>query len=246
MIKTILNRIKSKKLFKKVSGLPFDLKLKVSNDFEKRHHEVNEGDYLKLFMEYCSKQSCEYLYDVGGHIGIFSLTAALSSRYLKQVFVFEPTPWNYKTLEENIAANKLKKKIRPFNIALGKDNYTSEIQGVDMSGWGGSSFLREAKDGERRVKVAIMKGDDLTVNEKLPVPSLIKIDVEGFEFDVLKGFSNILKKHKPVLFIEYHPEYLEQIDLTEQHIHDYLGNLGYNLTFRQKWERGEQYQTIYE
>lgn len=251
LAKDLLHLINLDKIiyFRRVAGLPFDIHIKVSNVHERRHYKIYEGEYLMRFIEHCSKKSV--VYDVGGHIGLFSLCAALSGGSIKQVLVFEPTPWNYSTLKENIKFNKLQRVIRPFQLALGSKNAEDFIHGIPKSGWGGSSFIRgknEKKEKEIKIKVKIRKGDDLIKQKKFPEPSIIKIDVEGFEFEVLKGFENTFTKCKPMLFIEYHPKRLIKIGQSEADIHNYLEQFGYKRVFRKRWWRGTPpyiHHTIY-
>jgi FkbM family methyltransferase len=231
--------------YKTTTNFPKNFKMLVTNNFEKRHFETNEGKYVQLFYEQCNSYPDGCVYDVGAHMGIFSITAALNEKMIKKVFAFEPTPYNFKTLRRNIRANDLDGKINAINIALGDVNGESFIQGIPKSGWGGSSILREPRNGEKRIKVVVKRGDDFIAENKAKKPTLIKIDVEGYEFEVLKGFTATLKECRPALFIEFHLTYLEKKGSSEDEIHSFLVNLGYTRIFREKWINGNQYQTIY-
>jgi len=68
---------------------------------------------------------------------------------------------------------------------------------------------------------------DNYVKEKQIKPTFIKIDVEGAEFEVLKGAKQTLKKFKPVLVIEIHEFILPSFGTSTQEIIDYLTELGY-------------------
>lgn len=232
--------------FRQTKGFPCDFKLLVSNRHERRHFDVREAVYLGLFFDNCKTLTDGCVYDVGAHVGVFSLIAALSGNGITKVYAFEPTPWNHRTLKLNVAKNHLEHKVVPFELALGDFNGQACIRGIPESGWGGSSIHRGPKPGEKKINVQVAKGDDLIATRRLKRPAIIKIDVEGFEFEVLRGFERTLQNDRPALFLELHPEYLRQTGKTEADVHDFLAGMGYQRRFRKKWTHGEQYQTIYE
>jgi len=61
------------------------------------------------------------------------------------------------------------------------------------------------------------------------LPDILKIDVEGAEYDVLQGMSEILNSTSPVLFIEIHPAYLRNRDLVADDVFDYLEEYEYSI-----------------
>lgn len=62
-------------------------------------------------------------------------------------------------------------------------------------------------------------------------PTLMKVDVEGFEWEVLQGASHVLKKSHPRLWLELHPEYLRKSGQTWESVTDFLKTLGYHIYF---------------
>ena len=76
--------------------------------------------------------------------------------------------------------------------------------------------------------------EDLAKQFKLPPPDFIKIDVEGFEMEVLKGMESLLKTHRPALLIETHivDEDGTEVDMGVR-VETFLNKLGYRCTFIQ-------------
>ena len=61
------------------------------------------------------------------------------------------------------------------------------------------------------------------------IPDVLKIDVEGAEFNVLDGAIKILKEYRPKIIISLHPEHLRLLNRNIQEIYDYCNLYSYNL-----------------
>ena len=161
-----------------------------------------------------SKKSNIFI-DVGAHIGFYSI---LTSDHFKQVYSFEPNFRNYQKLLKNIKQNKLERKIRTFNHGLGEKQ--QKLKGISASKGeliqtSGFYVSQNNKTGE---DVLILKGDDVIklVNEDIT----LKIDVEGYEYNVLKGLKTILLNNN--CFIQ-----VEIWDKNIKNVLSFLGNLNY-------------------
>ncbi|MDO8804275.1 MAG: FkbM family methyltransferase [Elusimicrobiota bacterium] len=142
--------------------------------------------------------------DAGANIGLFSLYAAALGA--KKVYAFEAVAETYKILKRNLALNGSPKVVKAVNIALGAESGSAEIM---FNTLGEGSAMIDCGDplvnrgitytGRRRVKVAPLDG---LVKGCV---HFIKIDVEGYEKNVLLGAEGIIKKYKPVLSLAaYH------------------------------------------
>ncbi|MDD5209421.1 MAG: FkbM family methyltransferase [Elusimicrobiales bacterium] len=139
--------------------------------------------------------------DAGANIGLFSLYArALGA---KKIYAFEAVAETCRILSSNFALNG---PLKAFNIALGAENGKAELkfntrgEGSSMIDCGDAGVNREITySGRRTVKVAPLDG---LVKGRV---DFIKIDVEGYEKNVLLGAERIIKKYKPVLSLAaYH------------------------------------------
>ncbi len=142
--------------------------------------------------------------DAGANIGLFSLYAC--ARGAGKIYAFEPVRETYAILKNNIAANRLEKVVSLVNAALGAKQGTAKIKYCTRGE--GSAMIAEGNAGvnvglvyeaERKVKVLTL---DYVIRRKV---DLIKMDVEGYEGNVLLGAADLIREHKPVLsFSAYH------------------------------------------
>lgn len=139
--------------------------------------------------------------DVGANVGVFSL---LASRFFRQVHAFEPLPPTYARLAGNCRATP---SIHVYPAALSSSDGVTRIH-QSAIGSGGSSLRPLAAD-QRRVTrkdawhvydVPQAKADDLL--RDLRALDLMKIDVEGHEVEVLQGAAELVRAHRPILFVE--------------------------------------------
>lgn len=139
--------------------------------------------------------------DLGANIGI--MTYHLSRWCNKgKIVAVEPIPDNFNVLEKIIARYSLK-NVKALNIALGNKNEEVEmlvpIQGNAKQQ--GLSHVIEVGENEKgeTFKVPCFTFDEIAKEEKI---AGIKIDVENYEYPVLTGAIEILKKHKPIIYAE--------------------------------------------
>ncbi|MGB4398361.1 MAG: FkbM family methyltransferase [Daejeonella sp.] len=145
--------------------------------------------------------------DIGANIGIMTTLMAQKSKNAKLI-AFEPIPENIKALKRVVDHYKLK-NVTIYEAALGEENGELKmvmpiIDNVKMQGL--SHVLEEKSDQINEpgsvyvVPVYRLDGiKELNSGEKI---TAIKIDVENFEYHVLKGGEQILKDHMPIIYCE--------------------------------------------
>lgn len=136
--------------------------------------------------------------DVGTHIGRFSIILAKKG---SNVISIEPSKENLKQLNKNIKLNNLQEKIKVIPVGCSDKNGKSIFYFMPHNE--GLSSLKE-KEGSVKETILVRKLDDVCKELKINSEKIkaIKIDVEGFELNVLKGSISILKKGHPLLIIE--------------------------------------------
>jgi len=182
------------------------------------------------------------VYDVGAFHGLLTLHFARSS---KHVVSFEPTAENRARLEQNIALNRLTNvTVRPVGLGSAKEmrliRYDSLVPGGATVDFGEPIKERRSLDygythhgvisafNTQPVKITTIDQD--MAEYSLPVPSFVKIDVEGFELQVLKGAKELLSAHHPKLFLEMHGATLSEKERKVAEIVAHLSDLGYSIT----------------
>lgn len=143
----------------------------------------------------------ETVWDVGANMGYYSKKFSNLVGESGSVYAFEPSPSNLLSLEK--AVNRINNiHIRPF--ALGdKDQVVQFRQGDDPLG--ATSGITNGVDDKNTEKVVMYSGDTIIFDGVAPFPNVIKIDVEGFEYEVILGLTKALKNSAlRVIGIEIH------------------------------------------
>ena len=142
--------------------------------------------------------------DVGANIGI--MTVALAKKYPNTtVYAFEPIPENMKALERACRFYGIN-NVQLFAMALGvRDEEIKMVMPVvGQSKMQGLTHIVEPDETitGNLYTVSMQRMDHIESLSSISKISAIKIDVENFEFFVLKGGEALLKKHKPIVFCE--------------------------------------------
>jgi FkbM family methyltransferase len=138
-------------------------------------------------------------YDVGANIGYYSLMAATIIGAKGQILAFEPNETNLRYLRQSLAQPFIP-TVSLYPLALGVNDGTMTFDGCGtMSG----RLVDDAKTAVNPFIVNVRSIDSL-VEKGHPIPTLIKIDVEGGEGDVLEGAAETLRRHRPVVICEMH------------------------------------------
>lgn len=176
---------------------------------KKRYEIVSDDDYLKhvgdtfepgmtrLFDVLTKEDHC--VLDIGANIGC---TAIFFGEKAKQVYCFEPSPSTFTFLEANVS-NAGHNNVTCVNVGLGKLELESELTFAPNNRSGGFvSNQIQASAGHVVEKIKIIRGDDFIRANDIPKIDFIKIDVEGFEMDVIEGMRSSIEKFQPVVALE--------------------------------------------
>jgi len=177
------------------------------------------------FMKLAS--NAKILWDVGALFGLFSLAFTLRGAG-RQALAFEPNPSSRTKLEECLQLNPAA-KVQVFDCAVGLPDRVVEFErGFHYTAITESPARPGEEDSAQLGTVAIktMSIDEL-IERNLDPPDIIKIDVEGHEFDVLLGARKLLLAKKPLLSLELHPDLLARRGTSGLAIAEYLEDAGY-------------------
>lgn len=193
---------------------------------------INSDPLIELIKSQARENSV--IYDIGASHGAYSIYLAHKINN-SVVYAFEPLPHSYQELIHNIAKFNLENKIIAQNIAI------SETVGEKVlfmsSDYARSSLhqynaLSNSNKIIQRIDVDCYTIDYLVTSSGCLPPDIIKIDVEGHEYEVLKGAERVIKKSKPKIFYEPHgtvQDTSDQVISSEIKIKKFLSEYGYNF-----------------
>lgn len=164
--------------------------------------------------------------DIGANIGETTLNFAQIAKNGK-VYSFEPVPFLFEQLIKNISLNDYN-NIAAFNIAIADNEEDLFFEMPSNKNSAGISLNKQQAGTAKRVVGTTL--DNFIRQQNIPHIDFIKIDVEGFEYFVLKGATQTILQHRPILFIEIDNSYLSAKNTSEKEVLSYLQNkLGYTL-----------------
>ena len=198
--------------------------------------------------------------DIGAHVGYFTLLASRLVGPMGQVLAFEPEQRNYEWLLKHLRMNGIT-NVLPFHWACGAGAGVSELSVCPVNDGGNS--LRDLASEQQYVEhrntmkkqpVFVTPLDQVMMGKSGPgTVKAIKIDVEGFETQVLQGAMNVLTNARvPIVICENNPNALRQARTSEDEMRGFMARLGYETyadshtdTQLHRLEPGEYHRSQY-
>jgi FkbM family methyltransferase len=167
------------------------------DDFKVRflNHEIKTNTKLKSLVENISNTN---VLDAGAHVGDTGLFLAKHLKDINKtdvkIIMIEPNKEKIKFINEVIRINNLENYTKVYNYAIGKKYEKGKIKKVGHSGmW----TIEKCNNSDCDIEIDSL--DNLLKGIKI---GIMHLDVEGYEYEVLQGSTNILSKYKPKLIIE--------------------------------------------
>lgn len=172
-------------------------------------------------------KNSERVLDVGANIGLYSLHASRSVGKKGKVISIEPDPVVYNQLVHNLEINGIR-NTETHNLALGSKNGFEDLLVNSDSGF---NSLGATGRGEvvKRVAVKVMTLDSFAAEHKLKDVDFIKIDVEGFEGEVMLGGESFLRKESPIILCELSNKNYSPLGKSIPSVMKLVRELGYNI-----------------
>ncbi len=172
-----------------------------------------EYEQRRLFEQLITEGSV--VFDIGAHVGFYTLLAATLVGPRGHVYAFEPAPANIHYLKTHLRINRV------TNVSV-IEKAVSDRNGVVSFVEGPSSAMGHfaAQGGTEAPTVSL---DDLFLRGEIPAPDFIKMDIESAEWLALKGAENLLRDRRPTIFLS--------TDVYDLHRRccEFLESLGYQL-----------------
>jgi FkbM family methyltransferase len=168
------------------------------------------------------------LFDIGAHAGTISLlfcAAAPGNR----AYAFEPSPLLLGRLDASARLNGFGDRLSIQPIAIGERNGSLSVLMDPVGGFVQSQRFAHSMWGEPERREVPMETLEAAA-ERLGVhPTHVKVDIEGYEHEVVSGSRDYLRRRKPTLFFELHLNYLEERGLDPGAVVGMLSDAGYRF-----------------
>ncbi len=167
-------------------------------------------------------------YDIGANIGFFSLLASRRVGPRGRVYAFEPLPRNAAAIERSARLNGFS-GLEVFEVAAGAESGVADLNLARHIGGAVLASVGTPPDRRGSIAVEIVAIDDVIAERGLRPPSLVKIDVEGAEPDVIRGMRATLQTHRPALIVELDDATDAGLERKTDDLFALLAGLGYRL-----------------
>jgi FkbM family methyltransferase len=206
---------------------------------------IGKGDFLPGHEEHIlarfDPKEGDTVIDIGAHIGRYTITSSKQVGDSGKVVAIEADPDNFQLLKRNIALNNLT-NVLPLNYAVFSTRTRIKLYQQSASAKYNSLMLTRATKSEKYVEVEADTLDSILELNAVNQVNWIKIDVEGAEFEVLKGSTKTLSNENVSLFIEIHniedPRHYDNVV-------DFLKYHNYEITFEQRYEDSGESHVIF-
>ena len=225
-------------------------------------------DFLhqRKIIKFLSKKNLtniDTLFDVGGHKGE-SINLFLSNMKVKKIISFEASPLNFRFLEkrkENYSKKFNKTEIMIENIALGSKNKEIDFKQFDESSSSTLSDINEESSYFKRkfnlldffskkkkyhiLKIKIETLDNYMDLNNINKISFLKIDTEGYEYEILKGLKKKIQFVDTIMF-EHHYDNMIIKNYTFRDINNFLKMNNFNQIYKSKMPFRKTFEYIYK
>jgi FkbM family methyltransferase len=200
---------------RKISGFEIRLPLR----YARYYNDGYEKDTFEFFENIVKPN--DTILDIGAHIGLFSVFFSKKLSEKGKVICFEPTLGTFQILEETIKLNKLT-NCKSVNAAIAEKSGTLSFNLTSKDGEGSNAnSLVKTERSMNTTEVKVYSIDDFRRKEKLNI-DVLKIDVEGYELNVLLGAKETFLTDKPSGILALHPESIAKLGQSLDQIWDLM------------------------
>ncbi len=163
--------------------------------------------------------------EIGANIGYYLLLEGKLLRGRGTIYAFEPDPRNISLLQRNISLNKLEEIVKFYPHAVSDINSRSKFY---LAGFSNLSSMVQKTNSKEYIEVKTVRIDDF--EEIKGNIDFVRMDIEGYEYEVLNGMMGTLEKSKPGILVELHPAaYGPERDFSK--VAEKLFSLGYKIKY---------------
>lgn len=163
--------------------------------------------------------------DAGAHLGYYACIAGVANPDLK-VFLFEMNRNLVRLIARNLKANDLD-DAEIINRAVSDQTKTIGYAGASTDA--GLSMHEPGEDPDDVTAQAISLDEFFAQRDA--IPDVIKMDVQGAELEALRGAETIIRRHRPIIFLEVHPTMLKDFGASADDVYRFLAGNGYDQIY---------------
>lgn len=188
--------------YKNANGILWKLNINDHVDYRLYLNDVWDADLIKIsenILKYKKDENIKTCcIDIGAHIGTWSIPV---SCLCDLVVSFEPASLTFSRLNENIALNKIR-NIFPLRFAFSSQNSILKLNFNTKGNSGKSSLIKNWSE-SNELEEQIIGINPTSILNQIAHIAMIKIDVEGYEFEVITALEKLIEIKKPVLIFEW-------------------------------------------
>jgi FkbM family methyltransferase len=213
-------------LVARIQGVTFELDTRDLIDFRLAYLGAHDSSVLDYLAAELPRNGI--FWDVGANVGAISLLLA-SRRPDVRIESFEPSPSVRRRLTANLALNpRLAGRIRVHAVAVSdRAGEVDFFESAEIGNSGVGSLGRMHNTLSVSVSTESVRGDRLVEAGRAQRPSFVKIDVEGFELEVVRGLEGLLRESGPTLLFEHEPYRFRERGMEPERVIAQVRALGY-------------------
>jgi FkbM family methyltransferase len=183
-------------------------------------------------------------FDVGANVGFFALLAARAVGPRGRVVAVEPMPANAAALRRNVERNG-EHNVTVVEAAAGREPGRGRLGLSTHPGGNALESTGAPTDVTGFVEVDVVTIDDLVQGGQAPPPSLVKIDTESGEAEVIEGMGRVLATHRPSVLIELDAATVAEVDDKAAGVEGLLAPAGYRVGRLQPSYPNRRWQVVH-
>jgi FkbM family methyltransferase len=176
----------------------------------------------------CAAKQGGALFDIGAHSGVISALFC-AARLQNRAFSFEPSPILSRRLSEIRNLNQFGERMSIQPVGIGDTKKVIEMLVDPVGGFVQSQrFEQTMWASPEHIQIQLERIADAAARLNV-IPQFIKLDIEGYEYEAIRGSLEFLTHHKPTIFLELHLNYLEERNLSARAVAEMLETCGYGF-----------------
>jgi FkbM family methyltransferase len=172
------------------------------------------------------------VFDVGAHLGLLSVIASQLVGEKGKVYAFEPSPSTFQLLQKVIRLNSVYAPILPQAMALTNQKGVLKFYVSENPGSNSNSLVEKHHLNRRVLEIPCTSLDEFVKEQQIPNVSLIKIDAEGSELQVLLGARELLLSQRPNVILAVHPRLIRNNNNQPLDVFKLISELQYETYYK--------------